>query len=178
MLPQRLRTWIWRANGVLAVLVLAAGAWVISDHEASAVFEIPEPAHAEEPIGPQASVRFAELQALTRPFHGWGEREAAPRPAPVEAPPGLLPLRALACRAWIRYPDGPDLVVLKSKDPAHPETYLPLVGRPDRGVAIERIEPAGRLARISYNVSGRYCHPRLEDDVVDQAEAMVGSSVR
>jgi len=150
MLPQRLRTWIWRANGLLAVLLLAVGAWAFSEPKASTAFEIPEARQVDGPEPLRASVDFQEMVALARRFHGWGDRKQVTRPEPVEPPSGRLPLRALACRGWISWPEGPDLVVLMSKDPARPETYMPTEDQPDQGVEIERIEPiGGGLARIS-----------------------------
>lgn len=154
MLPQRLRTWIWRANAVLAVLLVVVWAHAVTGPADAPTFKVPEPRQHEDEVGLEASVSFTDLVAHARPFHGWGERAVVEKPAPIEPPPGELPLAALACRGWIRCKDGPDSVILKSKDPARPALYLPVEGRPDRGIAILRIEPVGELAKVTVRRGG------------------------
>ena len=150
MLPQRTRVWLWRADGLLVLLALTVWGWaLLGQHDTPAVALPDRSTSVEAEDQPLASVSFTELVALARPFHGWGERQEIQHPEPVAAPDGVLPLAALSCRAWIRYPGRPDLIVLKSKDPAHPEFYLPRIGRPDGGIAIEKIEPVGQMAHVS-----------------------------
>ena len=145
-----IRRWLWRANLLLALGVLAV--WVhlaVGDHDAKALPLLPTPAEEvqAERLGPD--ITFDEMVALVRPFHGWGPaREQAPPPV-LELAPGLLPLGAYEVGLWIRDPGLPDLVLLSPKDPAQREVYILREGVPSEGVAIESIREDRKGAHIT-----------------------------
>ena len=110
-----LRRWLWRANGVLALGVLAVWCLALLDDPGSRPLpSLPEPQEvvAAAPLGPD--VPWAEVVSLCRAFHGWGE--GRPAPARIKEPPhdGRRPLAAYELKLWIQDPGGPDSIVLKS----------------------------------------------------------------
>jgi hypothetical protein len=105
-------------------------------------------------------VSWSEVVALCRRFHGWGEERVATQPActPATDPlPTGLALRAFRVTCWIRDEQGPDLVVLRSRDPAHPEAYFPTEVQPDRGMAILAIREEPERAWIEIGRDSERC---------------------
>ena len=125
-LPQATRRRLWQANAVLALVTLATVTWVVTgDHAACDLPECDLPTFEAKPIDQGTDIRWSEVVALGRRFHGWGERQAPRAVEPPPAPPhGHLPLTALRLAMWLRDPSGPDGVVLRSKDPSRKELHL------------------------------------------------------
>ncbi len=167
-----LRRWLWRANGVLAVGVLAVWAVALLDlPEQRPLRKLPESREvvAPHPLGPD--VPWAEVVSLGRAFHGWGDGQAAPLRVEEKPRDGRLPLAAYKLMMWAHDPGGPDTILLKSKDPAHLELFLPQEGRPDRGVAIEEIERRGRCVFITVmRGDEQFTYEVVDRDVLTQVE--------
>ncbi len=150
------RRWLWRLNGALLVGALATwGAWLGDRSGETArswryggIRELPL-AEAPTRTGPVA------WDELVHEFRGWwpcdlGEVCKREVTEPVVVGPATRPpLGAFRVTGWWRDPGGPDAVVLTSKDPAHPETYVVLEGRPDRDVSIVGIEERRREGHIT-----------------------------
>jgi hypothetical protein len=149
---QTIRRWLWRLNGGVALLVLGAWGWALFgtvDKAPPIPVELPAGPPMTEP--PRASVAWEEIVALSRPWIGppRSARGQAPATPPTEVHDGRLPLAALEVVCHVADPSEPDVVLLKSKDPAHPETYVLQEGKPDGGIAIERIVREAGAVKIT-----------------------------
>lgn len=153
MRAQTLRCWIWRADGVLAVLLVLVGV-----HVYLTTRKVIRPIPIAAPSSPVASevsagrIALDDVKRASAPWCRWGREPArAAKTAPTAAPcqPRELPLLAYRIGCWLHDPDGPDSVMLLSKDPAHPESYFPKEGIPDHGFGIERIVETEDGARIT-----------------------------
>jgi membrane-associated protease RseP (regulator of RpoE activity) len=167
-----IRRWLWRANGLLALGVLAVWTLALTDDpDARPLPQLPRPQAVvvARPLGPD--VPWAEMVSLCRAFHGWGEGQA-PAPSVAELPSdGRLPLAAYKLMMWAIDPGGPDSILLKSKDPAHLGLFLPKEGQPDQGVAIERVERRGRRVFITVSRGAeRFTHEVADRDVLTATE--------
>jgi len=145
-----LRRWLWRANALLALGVLALGARILF---VPIRVETPMPRLdfdwgevGSRPL--EAPVDFEDVVRECGRFWPMSAPPPRPQPRPVSKPTRPA-LGAYEVAMWIRVPDEPDGVLLSCKDPAHPTPYLPRVGQPDRGVAIEAIRVEGRVAWIT-----------------------------
>ncbi|MFV1959442.1 MAG: hypothetical protein ACC662_08535 [Planctomycetota bacterium] len=145
-----LRRWLWRVNALLALGLLALGGRIAFG---PVVVEAPMPrlesgwgeVGAQEVKPP---VDFQELRRECARF--WPMTSSPPRPAPRPvAKPTRPPLGAYEVAMWIRSTGQPDGILLLCKDRAHPESFIPVEGRPDRGVSLVGIRVEGPVAWIT-----------------------------
>jgi hypothetical protein len=170
----RIRRWIVRANvvllagvvcvGVVCVrgaqdLVGSAGTWEFSDGLLS----------ARAPSAGTPGVDLDELLAMMASFMGrppgtdWVAR-------PTDLPPvddAPLPLALFGLGMHMQNPSGPDLVLIRSKDPARPVRYLLKEGEITEGLRIEAIEDRVEGLRITIARG----HERL---VLERRRAVLG----
>ena len=163
-MAQTIRRWLWRLNGGMALLALTAWASaLLGPHDDAPPIRGEPPETPREPPPWRASAHWAEITAQAQPWLGRPPVAGSTKPPP-RAPavtPGRLPLASFEVTCHIQDASGPDLVFLKSKDPAHPETYMPEEGAPDGDVAIERIAYEPRVTKITVRRGRRALHLRL-----------------
>ena len=147
------RRWLWRANALLALLVVAGG-WLalrpVPHVPAVAVATWTPRAVAESSGGPW--IAWADLVQDVRRFVALPEEPCippAPRlPEPAPLSEDVVPLAAYEVRIWIHLPDEPDVVLLASKDPAHPRTIILREDQSVGDVRLVRVEAEGRRGRF------------------------------
>ncbi len=150
------RRWLWRLNGALLLAVLVAWGGVLAGvtRENSRSPPTISPQDLPARAGPTRSgpVAWDEIVRECGPW--WpcdlpNRDHRVPGPNIVVGNATRLPLAAFRVTAWWRDPTGPDAIVLASKDPARPETYVVSEGQADRGVVIRRIEERDREGLIT-----------------------------
>ena len=146
--PRAIRGWLWRLNAVLALAVAAVGLKLALGPVAAspAPPDIPprracSPAEADGPFLLEEALRY-----LTR-LHGPEPAESLD-PSPPSSPVTPLPLGAYRALLWVRDPDGPDHVTLRSKDPARPESLLLIEGEARNGLLLAKVEEDGDVVRF------------------------------
>ena len=139
-----LRTALWRLT--LLLLALAVGVWIHAGtrqdspkHLCRADFGTY--GEMESPLRPSVSgERFREFQRIVAIFHGAADHA---RELPVREPHGPVrpPLSAFRVAMFIRDggADGDHGLVLRCKDPAHPETYVLSPSRSDRDAILRGV---------------------------------------
>jgi hypothetical protein len=145
--------WIGRTNLVLVGGVLAVGASLLVGGLTSPphVLGIPLlPLDASEPVPMRSGVPETRLEPflkVLRRFHGQAAPERAARPTPpAEDSADGFALTTLAISAIIRSPNGKDLVLFRSKDPAHPISCQLCEGEEQHGIALVSLRYEGRVA--------------------------------
>jgi hypothetical protein len=151
------RQWIARANVLLAGGVLALGAsllWAhggLSSRTSTSPTELFLPLDLLEGGSPRTGPGFqlnAFLDDLAR-LHG---RPPCVRPErPEAAPQGKAEdpaLTTLAIAGILRSANGPDLVLIRSKDPANPLSCQLCEGEEEHGVRLVRLRYEGAVARV------------------------------
>ena len=145
---QALRRWLWRANGVLAVLLCAVVSQRLLMPEVERplpVFECDWSDHVWRE--PPRTVDLAELERECGRY--WSTAlPQEPKPRLPETPT-RPPLGAYEVRVLVQIPDGPDGIALACKDPAHPDWYFPSEVEPDHGVSLEEVRVEGLIAKVT-----------------------------
>lgn len=137
MWQRALRSWIWRGNLVLALVLGAVCYSALSLGGKERAAPTPPELDLSGRWRPEPSVGRAELEEHienVRRFHG---RERAKPAAVVQVGPSEPPLRAYGVLLFVRDDNGRHGLSLKCKDPSHPRVYHLIAGQSDRGVMIE-----------------------------------------
>ena len=135
---------MWRLNSVLLILGVyvwakAASPESVDNGAYQAEFDR-SVSSAESATSPVSRARLEAFLEVVRVFHG-GDEEPQVNPASQPSGPVRPPLSAFRVAMFIRDggADGDHGLVLRCKDPAHPETYVLSRSRVDRGTTLRQV---------------------------------------